>query len=411
MIIPAAVFRILGFLDKSGKVHQTIQEGCLVLALADTGNPVILRFTSNKKNFTKEDFASFLLEKENSLITKKEYDKTLLKLEEDPDFDLEIEDAVEKFKSENPDLERKKLLEFKKEYKINKASKILRDRKKIGRDTVIRVVISISDKKEKMKIGGEELHIIESRSIIFDKDGNPSKSGFYIYSQQEKSLPVILKPVTNKEGQIYPIASVTLSPLASLSHFEFLVGHIKRTIAMKKYFLSRVDYDYDYLKNNQHLMGLVKKINNFAKIKNVSEKEVSEYLSTLDELSVEIRKNPKLLTKVRLHLGLVINKSDFESIKNEKSPLTQFPEAAVNLNLSTMNPDVKEEAKRYLQSVLTEIFDFSRKFEISSIYYVMSDDSWGYMTNNIQQKQMVFGSRQSFKSLASMELISQATKA
>lgn len=110
------------------------------------------------------------------------------------DFELELEDAVEKFKEENND--RKAVLDFKKEFTLDKAYEIVNERRRIKKGTIIKTVIDMNDDLQlsKTTFKGVSLNKVRSKCLIFD-NGVPTTTGFYYYSQTTNSLPITIIPV------------------------------------------------------------------------------------------------------------------------------------------------------------------------------------------------------------------------
>lgn len=404
MIVSAAVFRIDGFIRKeSGELKNEFQEGLLALCCSERGKPVILKFASNKKDATVADFNNYLISKRNGLVKSKEIDSVAGELEYVEDISLEIESALEEFKSVNPGVDRKVVMTEKKRLTQEKAEEIVYTRRTIGPGTVIRAVVSIPDagkKYEMYNFNGVNIPVIESRSIIYDNEGNPSSSGFYLFSQMSNAFPVTISPAFNKDNEPLGFFVMRLSRLARLDHFELLVGHIKRSIDKQlideqKAYIPRISSDYEQVKLNSELRDVLKELYEFSKEKSITVDNSELFFSVFDRFVGMVVSDSKILRFVQIEFNLILSPKLIEGAMDKVSPFTQLPKSMVSLNMSKQNPDVKEAKRLEILNVLKEMAAGNIPSELNCIYHTpalkLSEEptSWGFMENNIQVENLV----------------------
>ncbi len=416
MIIPAFTFRISGFI-KDNNLFDTPQEGGLLLAYSDSGKPVIIELVSNKKETTLNDIEAYLENKKQSVIKDKEISAVAGELSYITDFEIELEEAVERFKEtitipdglskeDEAKYKRKAVLDYKKKYSNDKAVEIVNERRRIKGGTIIKAVIDtpMDLKFEKIEFKGIEIPKIRSKSLIFIDDA-PSATGFYFYSQTDNALPICISPVFNKDGEALNFFSVSLSKMATLGHFNFLVEHIKRSVNKQinensSIHVPRINYDYEKIKADRDLLSLLKEFRDIAQNKNLTIEDGKRYLEKLELIKEKINKNPKLIIYVNLVFNMLLNKNDIKSLIDTKSnPMVNLSKSFVNLNFSKENPDVKNKLSLITKNIIDEMLRGERECSINAIYHTPAlrldevPTSWGFMTNNIQSESFVLSSK------------------
>jgi uncharacterized protein YihD (DUF1040 family) len=409
MIIPATVFRIVGFINKEkDSIEETPQEGGLVFCYSDQGNPLVLQMTSNKKDLSLEDIKRYLDNKRDSVIKQKEIDAVAGELEYLEDFEVELEDALEKFKEENGN-DRKAIIKFKKDYKNIAATELVKKRRTIGKNSIIRTVIDLPDgKTKKITFKGKEFNFLRSRCIIFDNEGNPSTSGLYFYAQTANTLPISIKPIFNKEGESLNLFTISLSKISSLEHFEHITDHIIRSVARfvekkEKAYLPNITYDYEKIKNTD-LYKIVKKIIEITKKKEVTYQEADKFIGYILELKDFILKNPKHSLNIQYVFNLLLTPTFIEeSISKNTSPFSKLKDTFVNLNFSKEDPDKKNDKKEIVKQYIEDLKNGNIRGEIIGTYHTPAlklsepSDSWGFMTNNVQLDSFILSSIDTLK--------------
>lgn len=409
MINPAAIFRVVGFLNKEdSKTYNTPQEGNLVLCYSDRGTPVIIELKSNKKDMTLDDVKAFLDNKRDSVVRKKDIETLANDLNYSDDFIEELFEAEANFVKSNPEAKPKEIMIFKRDYATQKAKDIIVDNKTVNKDSVLKFAISTPNKKRFFNLGKIEIPIIDSRSLMF-KDDEPQTSGFYYYSQNKNSLPISISAIFNKEGNATGFFKVTLSKLANLDQFNFLAGHIKRTILRQiekeeKIYINIPEFDYQEIKSKESVLSILTSMRNGLKIADVITEEMARnYLSLFDTLLAEVNNNPKLILSINLSFNMVLKTEELRKIVEEKpNPFTNLTNTIVNLNCSKENPETKNQLKLVAKSKIDDILDAKSKGIILATYFIPPEkvgeepDSWGFMANNIQRESFVLSSLDSF---------------
>jgi len=406
MIIPATTFQIIGFINEQTQtIEKNIQQGGKVFCYSDKGNPLVLNLTSNKKDITLAEMELFLTNKRDSVIKKKELDSVAGELEYIESFEIELDEAIEKFKEENPEHERAALVAFKKEFKNEKALEIVREINHIGPGSVIRVVIDLPNTGavKKYTFKNNAYNLVRSRSIIFDQEGLPSTSGFYYYAQRKNIMPISIKPIFNKEKQSLNLFSVALSKLANMAHYNHIIEHMIRSInkAIKeegKAYLPSVQYDYDKTKGTD-AMPLVKAITDLQKKKEVGAEDADKFIEALNNLKDFVNANPRFRFIIQPSFNLLLTHAFMTAAKDDsKSPFSNLVKSFVNLNFSKENPDEKASKKAILSNYLAQLSKGDIPGEIICTYNTPSlkiseeSDSWGFMPNNVQVDQMILSS-------------------
>lgn len=397
MIIPAAIFRISGFL-KDDEIYDEPQEGGLVLAYNDKGKPVILELISNKPRTTVEDIKIFFENKQNSVIKEKEILAVSGELSFLESFEIELEEAVDEFKKTTTD--RKAILDFKKSFTKEKAIEIVNERRRIKKGTIIKAVVDIPNEGfEKTTFRGVELIKIRSKSLIF-QDNEPSTTGFYFYSQTENALPITISPVFNKDEPL-GFFKTQLSKIATLNHFNFLIGHINRSVNKQinektAIYVPKINYDYEKIKSDNELLNIIKEIRTVSQDKEMTEDKAKSYLLNLEKLKEKINLNPKLIIYINLVFNIFMNKNDMKAILETKSnPMLNLTKSFVNLNFSKENPDKKEKLSGIIKNIIEEELKAEKECEINAIYHTPAikigeeSNSWGFMLNNVQTESFV----------------------
>ena len=398
MIIPASIFKIIGFINKTdNSISKDPQDGNLLLVYSDSGKKIILRLTGNKGELTKEDVQKYIENKVQSVIKQKEIDLVAAELEYLEEIEVEIEEAVDKLKEEGKD--RKEIIQFKKDFKQNKAKDIVFDRRNIKEGSILRLAISFGDKLEKMNFQNEDLPILVSRAIIFDAEGEPTSTGMYYFSQTANQLPINISPIVNKDNEALELFQIELSKLATIEHATHLIEHLERTLVKSveknsKAYLTGVNYDYEEIKDKP-IFSIVKDINNLAKVRETT--EINPYVEKMKELLVALKEDTSLLRSVHIKLNLMLNKNYFKGI--EDSPFSKFDETLVNLNFSKLDPPDKNNLKSLLKKKKEKMMLGEIKFNLNAIYNTPAlkldepSESWGFMHDNVQSQSFILSSR------------------
>lgn len=409
MIIPASIFRIVGFLDKkTNELKDTAQDGGLLFVYSDSGKPMILRLTGNKKDLSTEDINKYIQAKVQSVIKQKEVDLVASELEYVDEIEEELEELISKLKEDGKD--RKEILAFKKKFKQDKAKEIVFNRRNIKSGSIMKLAVSFSDKLEQYDFNGTKIPLLTSRCIIYDNEGEPTSTGMYYFSQTANQLPITIKPIFNRDNEPLNLFSIELSKLATFKHFEHLIGHIIRSLKMSitknnKAYLNGISYNYEEIKENEEVMTILKKINELSKEKETLDPTL--YIEELKKLLEVVRENKKLILSINLRFNLMIKPNYFNH--SESSPFSNFDTTLVNLNFSKIDPPEKEKLKTILRNKKIKMKEGEIPFELNGVYNTpalkLSEEpnSWGFMQDNIQSSSLVLSSRDSTILVKSLE--------
>lgn len=406
MIIPATIFRISGFLNKEkNTIEKELQDCGMMLCYSDEGKPYFLDLVSSKKETNIEDIKNYFTNKMNSVLKEKEILGVSNELSYIEDFVMELENKIAEKKANGELKEFKEIIAFKKEYTDERAKEIVINRRKIQIGTIIKTVVDIKSDFtfSTHKIGNSNIPVIRSKSLIFDQDGNPSTTGFYYYSQTDNAIPVSIIPAFNKEGEALNFFKVQLSKIATLNHFNHLVGHITRTIEKQlkegsAIYVAGINYDYEKIKDNNELKALIKQIREISQSKDISIDKAKLYLELLNNLKDIVNQNPRLIVSLNIVFNLILSASDIKKIlagAKNPSPLVNLSKTLVNLNFSKENPSTKSGLSSVIDVYLKSLLQGEITGEILSIYhtpalrYGETSDSWGFMSNNIQVESFV----------------------
>ena len=286
---------------------------------------------------------------------------------------------------------------------------MIKNKKTIKKNSVIRTVIDINEEKQEYKeFKGVNLPLYRSRSLIFNEKDEPIARGLYYYAQTNNIVPITISPIFNKEGTPLNLFKLQLSRIATLDHFNFLVSHIQRTIRKQiekkdKVFVASVNYNYEKLKNHE-IMSLIKEMTTITKEKDLKDEDGYKYIELLTTLKEKVNENPKLLIDINLGINLMIQGNDFKKMVQEKdNPLKNISKSFVNLNFSKENPDVKQAYSSEIETELNNMIVGNIPCEINAIYFIPTESilkestSWGFMTNNIQRESFILSSEDVLK--------------
>jgi len=429
MILPATILQFLGFIDRdNNKLEEKPQKGNLILARVDTGKTVIVKLTGNKEDITEDDVEDFFDSKAKSIIKQTEIKQVAAELEDVEEYADMLEDALDEFKEKfdgKPD--RKTINAFKKDWKMKKASEIVYNIRRMKIGSVIRVAVSFSTNGiSKMKFRGKIYPVITSRALIYKKDdeGNlvPSTTGLYYFSQRANQIPVTVSPIFNAEKESLEMFTVSLSPLARIEHFHYLIEHFKRTFAISmesegKIFVPRIKYDWETLRKEPEILNLIKEINELSKNKEFKDLEL--ITNKFTNLSNSIKKETEaqeqiLVSAININLGFLITPEYFISDTFQDSPFTKLEQSLVNLNFAKLDPSDKKFLRVMVKDKINLITNANFDCSISAIYQTPAlklseePDSWGFMTDNLQSASFILGSRSSAEIVKELEKV--ATK-
>jgi len=293
IIIPSAFFQIGEFI--------TINNGEVVLSPGDipimkcmdlSGEPLFIKFKifRSKDELTTANLIKFFSDKQKQMITEKEILKIKNYLEDSPAIEEEIDSLSLSRKDERVWLK-------------DKANSIAMNNWEISSGKWMRG--SLSYTSEIIKFNDKEYQLLESHSIIYENDNEPSKSGLYYITKNRHNIPLIASNVESG-GSIFLNKNI-----ASIDNFTSLLRHAIRT-AKKK-----IDFLPEFSTRLEEWTGFCNGINKYKIDKNYS-RYIAGCEFLLDNLENDIMnkifiKLPKSLMK-SFKVDMV--KSDSNSMLN-----------------------------------------------------------------------------------------------
>ncbi len=412
MILPAVLLRIDAFLDKNNK--ETNEPTKKLLVTSDSGKQFILNLKSNKSDLTDTDVKNFLEEKTNSLIKDKEIREVASQLEYSEKYIEELENFKEEQKAKG--LKLKEVANALKTYKEEKAKAIVKERRKIKKNTIFRAPLDFFRKKDKTIVYNSKCILLnDDRKALRGKEN--SITGFYIFSQTANALPVLIEPVI-KNNEFKELYSIRVSPLATFEHITYLLGHLKRSaqknlengsVFYTPYFYFRHnDFKKQYQKDFIELGQLFNTYKTFLKEKEKT--DLNKYIKFLKFLYVLLKREPKAIPFVDIKLNLLFTKTEMQELYfKSNSPALNSPEAIVNLNASKENPEIKQTLKDMLKKYYEGLFFNGANISLNAIYHFPAiniaeePDSWGFMKNNIKANSFVWSAKDTLNAIKFME--------
>lgn len=210
-ILPAVFFQIGDWVTSSkGKINITKSEEPIMLCKDLSGENLFIKFCYFKEdgNPDTSEIDEFFEKKQKQMVNDKEILKVKNYLEESSEIEEEIETLEMSRKEER-------------EWLKKKAEKIVLENWKISKGKWMRGAISST--KDKVEFEGEQYTLYESKTIIYDGNKDPSKSGLYYITKNRHSIPVMVNNI-NDGGNVFLNKNV-----ATIDNFKSLLNHSIRT--------------------------------------------------------------------------------------------------------------------------------------------------------------------------------------
>lgn len=400
MIIPAVVYKILGFKNKIGDKEFSLvpEEGKnVVLIQLDDGTLNEVSFYGNNKDYN--SLYSYLESKTEQGIKK---------------------DKIGSYVADLATTENKKLLALidketnetggtKKEILESVSKAIIKDKIMIKSGSMIRTALAFTTDENGFNSK------FNSRSIIsFEDKGEVRYSTTGVYSQAilANQIPIEISPIKKSDGAFIGYFRVQTGEIISKQHVISILRHSIRTIenAIATSSNALIPKIIQQINGNSELNVLKNKINeNKRKYddmkKNAQPFEYSEYQVLVDDLkkfATLLMQDMTNLKKFKMELPIIIPQDDFakktilhtlvhgEKRPEDLSPFRMFPDAAIMLNFSKEDPTIKAQAKDYISNTfLKQIANGNYSPRLLLNYNLPkgdildNSDSWGYMGNNI----------------------------
>ena len=238
-ILPAVFFQIGDWVSISDGAIELKKSEVPIMRCRDlSGKNLFIKFCYFKGDGdpVTEEIESFFDKKQHQMVNEKEILKVKNYLEESS----EIEDKIEAL-----GLSRKEEREWLKD----EAKKIVLDNWKITGGKWMRGAISSS--KDNVTFDGDVYPLYESKTIIYDANDEPSKSGLYYITKYRHSIPVMVNNMDDG-GSVFLNKNV-----ATIDNFKSLINHSIRT-AKKK-----IDFLPLFYTRNEKWMSVCNSINKF----------------------------------------------------------------------------------------------------------------------------------------------------
>lgn len=385
MIIPAAVVKIIGFKNGNGKITDECQDDSnIVKVQLDNLNTIEVSLLPTNKSYN-GTLKSFIDFKANSIIKQSEVTKAVSEImfSENP----KVIEAIKEQSTKSKD---------KKEAITFLAKKAIYNKRVIKKTSVIRIPIAESEKNGVYSYNSKCLHVKTNT----DQSLTWGTSGVYYQAQTSNHIPIELCDAA--KGYI----RVKSSDLISFDQIKSLLEHSVRTIEKclqdkKQPFLLSFDMPKD--QNNpfgQVVAALYKlrTIERDAKKNNavLPEKFYIDYINFLKTMLNILKKDKKYCAQFKATLPMVLTYDDFSKLLNTAgehggfSPLKTLSRSLVDLNFGNENPDIKSNAKTYIDNWLQDFENtIFRNGKVLSVLTFPAptifgeSQSWGFIQNNI----------------------------
>lgn len=360
-IIPAVFFQVGDWVGvNDGIISDTSSEVPVMRCLDLSGDTVFIRFEyfKNEGSPTTELVKEFFVKKSEQMVTDKEILKVKGHLEDSPDVDDRIEALG---------LGRKEEREWLKE----EARKIVLDNWSIIPGKWMRAAISTT--KEKISFEGVEYPLYESKSIIYDENNDPSKSGLYYVTKNRHNIPVVIKDY-HKGGECFLNKNV-----ASYENFISLINHSIRTAKRN------IDFLPDFFTRNSDWTNTCNAINKFK-----AEKKYDRFVSGCEYMLEHCDEH--IVDHVFVRLPGLLKRSFNPELLNSDSNsiLNAFKNGVQRIYYAKDEPEVKSSIDEKLSHAFDESHNSYGFYDIVSIGDEIEGNSYGFLTNNLNPRKTYF---------------------
>lgn len=360
-IIPAVFFKIGKWvsIDKSTIVSHE-DESPIMHCKDLSGADVFIRFEyfKNDGNPTTTEVKQFFVDKANQMVTDKEIIKVKSFLEESPDIDEEIEKLGLGRKEER-------------EWLKGEARKIVLNNWSIVSGKWMRAAISLT--QEKIIYNDKEYLLYESKSIIYDENDEPSKSGLYYITKNRHNIPVVVKQYHNG-GECFLNKDV-----ASYENFKSLINHSIRTAKRN------IDFLPDFFTRDVDWVNTCNAINKFK-----AEKKYLRYITGCEYLLES--SGSEIVGKVFVRLPGSLKKSFNPELLNSDSNsiLNGFKNGVQRIYYGKEDDEVKKSVDEKLSVAFNTAENSYGFYDIVSIGDEIEGNSYGFLTNNLNPRKTYY---------------------
>lgn len=370
-ILPAAFFKMGEYMSiKDGHIKEERGEEPLVRCTDLSGDLIFVKFSKLKKDepINTDNLIDFLEKKRDQMVTEKEILKVKDYLEENEEFEKSLEAL---------DLSRKE----EREYIKTKASEIVRENWSVKPGTWIRGALSVT--KEEGEYEGSKYPIYESKTIVYDEENQPSRSGLYYISRNRYNIPIVMFG-----EQVW-----FNGPAGSLENFQALIKHSMRTAKKNSDFLVEFESrDVEFADTCRH-------INAFKKQKNFQRyQDGCNFI--LNSTDPEIYK--KVYLKLPRSLSRVMTGEHQRTDSN--SMLNTLGQGIRNIYLSKVSDVEREEiVNDFISNLITndKVYGF---YDIMNIGDDVEADSYGFLPNNLNPRKTYYDIDTLFNKLSELDL-------
>ena len=394
MIIPAIVYKVIGFIDKNGIVHKKpIKDSNEMKVQLDNGVIATIYHHSGNKHYN--SLSDYLENKANLSIKKDQLKEVSSDILIDRPDSLEplFEKTVNAFKQHYPNLPNKEINKM----AANKiAEKILYNRQLIQSGSIIRSAFSFKEDESISKASVKSIYLkyVEGK-MTYDT------SGIYAHALLPNHIPIELSIARDSQGNERDFYNITTSNLIKADHIFMLLDHMIRTI--QKSIEKQTKVYLPYFFNVSRMPQFIQRMNDIQSINNKLEKDMvlnnemkEEYINYVYMLKTEFQNNKKYFKYFKMSLPLSVEKEKHKkglttlSQNGGKSPVQQFRNAVVNINFSRESDYIKNEAKAFILNNFMKPMINGQYFPKLLMTYNIAGNaiigegtSWGFMHQNI----------------------------
>ena len=360
-IYPAVIFQIGKWVNiVDGKA--TIEEGTKPTMLCKdlSGKYIFVKFSFYKQDeeVGLAEVKDFFAKKQAQMVSGKEILKVKDYLENSP----EVEELID-----SKGLTRKEEREWLKD----EAQRIVEDNWDIKTGKWVRGALSLCG--EFVEFNGNKYPMYESKTIIWEKEGEPSKSGLYYISKNRHNIPIKVSGLTTG-GKC-----VLNSAVANLDNFESLVRHAIRTAERGVGFLP------EFESNDGSYKSACLAINDF--------KRKEEYERYVDGCKFLLGKqDPMIASKVMVELPFVLKKSfDHENlVEDSNSMLNNLKNGIERIYHWEAGEEETEAAGKEVLNLFEQVATIYGFYDIVSIGDTIDGNTYGFMQNNVAPRKTYF---------------------
>lgn len=360
-IFPAVIFQIGKWVSVKDKT-VSISEGKEPIMMCKdlSGKYLFIKFAYYKQEgeLLVGEVKDFFEKKKEQMVSGKE----ILKVKDYLENSEEVDNIIE-----SKGLSRKE----EKEWLKDEAQRIVEDNWNINTGKWMRGALSMAG--ETVTFNAQQYPLYESKTIIWEKEGEPSKSGLYYITKNRHNIPVKVNNLL-KGGRV-----VLNSGVANADNFESLVRHAIRTADKGVGFLP------EFASNDGDYKSACLAINKY--------KRNEEYGRFIDGCNFLLgKKDPLIAVKVKVELPMVLNKSfEHELLVEESNSMLNNLKNGVERIYHWDDSD--EETLKAGEEVL-EVFKDTETiygfYDIVSIGDEIDGNTYGFMQNNVVPRKTYF---------------------